>query len=708
MNPIGVISTGASRVTSLIAQNPLITALVTSAASSFFSYGVGIAIATAAVGHATSSYFELANDLTRWCEQATNEERPNRIEAAKRIKHCYTLNSYELNLGFLNLTNLPDSIRNLSSLQKLDLSVNQLTTLPVCIKNLKSLQILFLRCNLLTAIPDCMKNLTSLKELDLCNNEITTLPDSIGNLRSLQTLDLSENLLTTLPVCIKNLNSLQVLELRDNQLATIPDSIGNLTSLQKLGLSRNQLTAIPDLIKTLSSLQDLNLSENQLYTIPNSIRNLTSLQTLELNDNRLTVIPDCIGSLSSLRGINLSFNRLTAIPNCIGNLSSLLEISLSSNRLTAIPDSVGNLRSLQGFYLHMNQLTTIPPILANLSNQCHLTVEHNLLSPVAIQTFQDAIAQTRQLHPLLGPNLVFTIYDTPSLQVESLEENLHFWLKKFQIIFPKNSNEALWIDRDATRYPTTGSPLESLSFYNPLLELDDHEKTNLTQFLQRVQKTKDFASPRTQGNVVLRVDRMLEGACKNPEFLRMMNWIIEGALSTCNDRVAEAFDQIEIQWKILCNSQNLTDQKLADLVIGLDRVDRLNQIANAKIAEKQLGDAIEVVLFFRTKLAQALNLPISTESMLYPSMSGITTEELEEARKKIIADTGSRNSNIEILCNSTLWSDRIREKESEFFEKLIDDLNESSELNPDVLQIETNAQIKEATRRFTRSILYSN
>jgi len=599
---------------------------------------VGIAIATAAVGHATSSYFELANDLTRWCEQATNGEKPRRIEAAKLIKDCYIRNSYHLNLEWFRLTNLPDSIGNLSSLKRLYLS----------------------------------------------NNLLTALPDSIGNLISLQGLDLSRNRLTTIPDWIGNLGSLQILELRANQLTTIPDCIRNLSSLRVLQLGENQLTEIPDCIGNLSSLRNLYLSKNQLDTFPNWIGNLRLLK-LELGSNQLTVIPNSINNLRSIQDIDLSDNQLTTVPDCIGNLSSLLALNL-----------------------HMNQLTTIPPILANLSNQCLLRADNNLLSPVAIQTFQDAIAQTRQSHPLLGPIFEFTIHDTPSLQVESLEENLHFWLKKFQIIFPKNSNETLWINRDITRYPTERAPIESLSFYNPLLELDDQEKTNLTQFLQRVQKTKDFASPRTQGNVVLRVDRMLEGACKNPEFLRMMNWIIEGALSTCNDRVAEALDQIEIQWKILCNSQNLTDQELADLLIGLNRLDKLNQIANAKIAEKRLGDAIEVILFYRIKLAKALNLPISTESMLYPSMSGITTEELEEARKKIIADTGSRNSKIEILCNSTLWSDRIREKESEFFEKLSDDLNESSELEPNVLEVETNTLIKEAMRKFTKSILFAN
>ena len=684
MNPINASSTCTFRVPSIVTKHPLVTALVTSVASSCFSYSMGMTIAMTSVGYAASNYFKLVNDLTSWCDQDTSQEKPSRIDAANRIKKCYVFNSRALSFAHLHLTNLPACIQTLSSIQKLNLSYNQLTTLPEATENLSLLQELYLDDNPLIAIPDCIKKLSSLQLLSLYNTRLTEIPDWIGKLTSLRILNLSRN-----------------------QLTIFPDCIGELTSLRILDLSNNQLTTIPDCIKNLNLLQKFYLVENFITTLPECIGELTSLQIFFLRNNRLNTLPESIWTISSLQTLNLSLNRLTSISDSIRKLTSIKDFHINSNRLTTIPSCIGNLHSLHAFFIENNQLTTIPPTLANLSSKCSVNASSNRLSPVAIQAFQDAIAQTKQLNPLSGPIFNFTIYDTPSLRIESLERILEFWLQKFQIIFPKNSNETLWINRDASRYPTNGSP-KFLSFYNRLLEPDDQKKNNLTQFLQRVQETQDFISPRTQGNVVLRVDRMLEGACKNSEFLRTMNWIIEDALSSCKDRVAEAFDQIEIQWKILCDSQNLTDKKLADLVIGLDRINRLNQIAHAKIAEKKLGDAIEVILFFRTKLAKELNLPTSTEGMLYPSMASITTGELEEARKKIITDTGSRNSKIEILCNSELWKDRIREKESEFFEKLSDELNDLSEVDLDILRSETKARIKEEVRRFTKPIISSD
>src|SRR5665647_343915 len=75
-----------------------------------------------------------------------------------------------LNLSYSNLTTLPDSIGQLTLLQKLDVSGNQLTTLP-----------------------DSIGQLTQLRELNVSHNQLTSLPDSIGYLTQLQKLDVDNN-----------------------------------------------------------------------------------------------------------------------------------------------------------------------------------------------------------------------------------------------------------------------------------------------------------------------------------------------------------------------------------------------------------------------------------------------------------------------------------------------------------------------------------
>jgi len=186
--------------------------------------------------------------------------------------------------------------------------------------------------NQLTTLPESIGNLSSLEYLDLYYNQLTTLPESIGNLSSLLGLWLGRNQLTTLPESIGNLSSLELLWVEFNQLTTLIESIGNLSSLKNLYLSSNQFTTLPESIGNLSSLEWLSLSDNQLTTLPESIGNLSSLLGLILFDNQLTTLPESIGNLSSLLGLDLKNNQLITLPESICDLPEG-NILVSGNKL---------------------------------------------------------------------------------------------------------------------------------------------------------------------------------------------------------------------------------------------------------------------------------------------------------------------------------------------------------------------------------------
>jgi len=121
----------------------------------------------------------------------------------------------------------------------------------------------------LSELPESVGQLTQLQTMDLSNNLLVVLPESLGQLAQLQTMYLSNNRLTALPESIGQLTQLQTLDISDNQLTALPDGIGNLIKLQKLIIGSyskeaNKLTDLPPSLAKLEHLEELKLNTNIL------------------------------------------------------------------------------------------------------------------------------------------------------------------------------------------------------------------------------------------------------------------------------------------------------------------------------------------------------------------------------------------------------------------------------------------------------------
>ena len=162
----------------------------------------------------------------------------------------------------------------------------------------------------LTELPESLGQLSQLQTLSLSGNQLTTLPESLGQLSQLQTLSLSRNQLTTLQESLGQLSKLQALYLWNNQLTILPESLGQLSKLQSLDLDNNRLTTLPESLGQLSQLLSLSLSGNQLTTLPESLGQLSQLQRLYLGANQLTTLPESLGQLPKLEMLDLDDNPL--------------------------------------------------------------------------------------------------------------------------------------------------------------------------------------------------------------------------------------------------------------------------------------------------------------------------------------------------------------------------------------------------------------
>jgi hypothetical protein len=289
-------------------------------------------------------------------------------EAEKEIEQARWSGAAELDLSGSydhkkpKLTQLPESLGQLTQLQTLNLSDNKLTTLP-----------------------ESLGQLTQLQTLNLSDNKLITLPESLGQLTPLQTLNLSDNKLTTLPESLGQLTQLRTLNLSDNNLTTLPESLGQLTQLQTLNLSDNKLTTLPESLGQLTQLRLLTARKLKLKAMPVAMRELKSLETLDLGDCSLNTFPDVIRPLVNCKRFVFDSTQLSSIPSWIGELRSTEELILSDNQIAELPETIGNLNRLRKLILGRNyggnRLTDLPAALWQLKELDELELTHNPLNP---------------------------------------------------------------------------------------------------------------------------------------------------------------------------------------------------------------------------------------------------------------------------------------------------------------------------------------
>ncbi len=198
------------------------------------------------------------------------------------------------NLGNLELLimdrNRFTSLPNLSGLTNLNtLSLTQNYDLEeVALDNLVSLEILRLDFCPITELPETIGQLTNLRVLNVNQCKLSSLPDAMANLTSLQELHMLRNEFNTLPPVVGSIRSLLLLDVAFNKLAELPTELGQLENLVDIRFNHNLFTVFPSSILDLPALRGINGSNNQITgNIPSRL--FTVANTLiDLSDNHLS------------------------------------------------------------------------------------------------------------------------------------------------------------------------------------------------------------------------------------------------------------------------------------------------------------------------------------------------------------------------------------------------------------------------------------
>ncbi|NUR57392.1 MAG: hypothetical protein HOV87_01565 [Catenulispora sp.] len=280
----------------------------------------------------------------------------------------------DIKLEGCGLTAVPEELRGLTRLRRLDLGENRLTSVPEWLGELGGLEVLVLRANRLAGLPESVGDLAGLGVLDIGHNRLASLPATISRLNKLERLSLEGNRFTTVPGAMMSLTSLVSLHLGANRLKSMPEDLRGVTRLEELHLQGNQLGKLPGSVGDLRALRLLDLTANRLTTLPDTLGSLTHLRALRLSENRLTTVPPVVCRLVGLQSLHLALNGLCAVPDALGALPELVRLDLTDNHLTALPEQFSRLRGLEIDGNPMRPWSPPPPQTLNLE---HRSAQYN-------------------------------------------------------------------------------------------------------------------------------------------------------------------------------------------------------------------------------------------------------------------------------------------------------------------------------------------
>ncbi|XP_021820307.1 receptor like protein 30-like [Prunus avium] len=317
-----------------------------------------------------------------------------------------------LKLGGSSISGTLSSIRNLDSLQELDVRA----------------------CNFSGPIPDWFANLTQLTYLSLSGNNFNGGPLSwIGKQTKLTYLDLANiNLSGYIPSSLRNLTQLFYLHLPSNQLTgPIPSWLGNLSRLAYINLSHNRLnSSIPESIFNLMDLRSLFLLSNNLHGTVEILK-LENVTVLDLSDNKLEVLTESItmnATLPKFRVLRLHSCNIKEFPHFLRHEQNLFWLDLSRNKLAGqVPKWMLNVstETLKLLDLSTNSLTGFgqsSPVILPWVNLQVLALNHNMLQgplPIPQPSILSYVISENNLTGEISP----WICDLSALQLLDLSNN---------------------------------------------------------------------------------------------------------------------------------------------------------------------------------------------------------------------------------------------------------------------------------------------
>ncbi|KAL7234955.1 hypothetical protein ACSBR1_018430 [Camellia fascicularis] len=261
-------------------------------------------------------------------------------------------------------------------------------SLPEFLQNGSLRNLVFFNSNFSGRLPDSIRNLRNLSRIDLSHcNFSGTIPNSVANLNQLVYLDLSSNNFTGPIPSIQMSKILTYIDLSHNALTgPVPSThFEGLSNLGNIHLAYNSFCgSIPSSLFSLPSLQKIELFDNQFGGQVAGFLNgsLSPLNTLDLSSNKLEgPISTYFFDFGRLNILSISFNNFSGTIQIvwIQSLQNLTRLDLSYNNASGSNSALSSFPQLGMLRLVSCKWQKLPPLM-NQSRIFHLDLSDDQIS----------------------------------------------------------------------------------------------------------------------------------------------------------------------------------------------------------------------------------------------------------------------------------------------------------------------------------------
>lgn len=227
----------------------------------------------------------------------------------RRLQRLHTLNLSNNKLSM-------DSIHvvlELAGLRDLRLAKNGLAgSFLHDIGRLGNLEVLDLHDNSLTDLPDTLADLSCLRVLNVGHNQLLSLPFELISTLPLKEIIAPKNKLqgTLIPASVHKLDALQNLDVVGNALTKLSENESlTLPGLQTLAISMNRIQSLPD-VSSWQALLTLSAEDNRISDLPQGFSDLKNVKNVDFTGNDISKLDERIGMMENLFTFRISNNPL--------------------------------------------------------------------------------------------------------------------------------------------------------------------------------------------------------------------------------------------------------------------------------------------------------------------------------------------------------------------------------------------------------------